>query len=63
MLPLIRATLILVQALSTHRAFLPPNKTPEKGRYHTEEPYVLQIAPSIFKVILRSICLLDKPSR
>lgn len=52
---LIRAALVLVQALSNHRAFLPPNKTPEKGRYHTEEPYVLQIAPSIFKVILRSI--------
>lgn len=52
MLTLIRAALTLVQALSNHRAFLPPNKTPVKGRYHTEEAYVLQIAPSIFKVIL-----------
>jgi hypothetical protein len=60
---LIRAALVLVQALSNYRAFLPPNKTPEKGRYHTEEPYVLQIAPSIFKVILRSICLLDQSSK
>ena len=49
---LIRAALVLVQAMSNHRAFLPPNQTPEKGRYHTEEPYVLQIAPLIFKVIL-----------
>ncbi|KAF8428414.1 hypothetical protein L210DRAFT_3419516 [Boletus edulis BED1] len=46
----VRAALILVQALSNHRAFLPPNKTPEKGRYHTEEPQLLQIAPSIFKL-------------
>lgn len=56
---LIRSTLVLIQALSNHRAFLPPNKTPEKGRYHTEEPYVLQMAPLIFKVILRSACLLN----
>ncbi|KAH0826283.1 hypothetical protein J3R83DRAFT_5756 [Lanmaoa asiatica] len=50
MLPLIRSALVLVQALSTHQAFSPPNKTPKKGRYHTEEAYVLQIAPSIFKL-------------
>lgn len=56
---LIRSTLVLIQALNNHRAFLPPNKTPEKGRYHTEEPYVLQMAPLIFKVILRSACLLN----
>ena len=60
---LIRAALVLVQVLSNHRAFLPPNKTPEKGRYHTEEPYVLQIAPLVFKVIFRCVCFLDQSPR
>ncbi|KAG9308892.1 hypothetical protein JVU11DRAFT_11352 [Chiua virens] len=50
MLLLIRAALVLVQALCNHCAFVPPNKTPEKGRYHTEEPCALRIAPAIFKL-------------
>lgn len=62
MMFLIRPALVLAQALSNHRAFLPPNKTPETGRYHTEEAYILQIAPSIFKVIVRSAYLLDQSS-
>ena len=53
MLLLIRATFVLVQALCNHQAFVLPNKTPDKGRYHTEEPYLLQITPSIFKVTIR----------
>ena len=51
---LIRSVLVVTQALSNHWAFVPPNKTPEKGRFHTEEAYFLQIAPTIFKVNLGS---------
>ncbi|KAG8214284.1 hypothetical protein J3R82DRAFT_7429 [Butyriboletus roseoflavus] len=50
MLPLIRAALVLVQAFSNHLAFSPPNKTPMKARYHTEEACILQMAPLIFKL-------------
>ncbi|KAF9222784.1 hypothetical protein BS17DRAFT_707167 [Gyrodon lividus] len=46
----LRASLVFVQAVCNHFACTPPNKTPTKGRYHTEEAYVLQIAPIIFKV-------------
>ncbi|KAG7443253.1 uncharacterized protein BT62DRAFT_338250 [Guyanagaster necrorhizus] len=45
---LVRATLTLVQAIAHHSAMTPPNPTPKKGRYHTEELYILQIAPFIF---------------
>jgi hypothetical protein len=47
---LVRVSLIAAQAISNHLAYTPPNPTPSKGRYHTEELYVLQIAPLIFKV-------------
>ncbi|KIJ59648.1 hypothetical protein HYDPIDRAFT_140433 [Hydnomerulius pinastri MD-312] len=47
---LIRASLVFVQAVCNHLACTPPNKTPSKGRYHTQEAYVLQIAPLIFKI-------------
>ncbi|KAG1720934.1 hypothetical protein EDB19DRAFT_1646792 [Suillus lakei] len=47
---LLRSSLVLVQAFCNHIAFIPPNKTPAKWRYHTEEASVLQIAPLIFKV-------------
>lgn len=57
MLLLIRSFLTLIQALSNHRAFVAPNKTPEKGRYHTEEAYILQIAPSVFKVTVHAYLL------
>lgn len=46
---LLRSSLVLVQAFCNQIAFTPPNKTPEKLRYHTEEASVLQIAPLIFK--------------
>ncbi|KAF9234162.1 hypothetical protein BU15DRAFT_52962 [Melanogaster broomeanus] len=42
---LLRASLVFTQAVANHLACTPPNKTPTKGRYHTEEAYVLQIAP------------------
>jgi protein-S-isoprenylcysteine O-methyltransferase Ste14 len=47
---LLRSSLVLVQAFCNQVAFTPPNKTPAKWRYHTEESSVLQIAPLIFKV-------------
>lgn len=47
---LLRSSLVLVQAFCNQIAFTPPNKTPVKWRYHTEEASVLQIAPLIFKV-------------
>jgi hypothetical protein len=46
----IRPILVLLQTFAYHIALIPPNPTPQKGRYHTEELYILQIAPLIFKV-------------
>lgn len=48
---LVRSSLVLVQALCNQIACTPPNKTPSKGRYHTEEASILQLAPLMFKVI------------
>lgn len=45
-----RVTLVAVQAICNHLACTPPNPTPSKARYHTEELYILQIAPFVFKV-------------
>lgn len=47
-----RVALVLVQAFANQLACTPPNPTPSKGRYHTDEIYILQIAPFIFKVRL-----------
>ncbi|KAF8074187.1 hypothetical protein FPV67DRAFT_1666898 [Lyophyllum atratum] len=47
---LARVALIFAQAACNHLACTPPNPTPAKGRYHTEEPFILQIAPLIFKI-------------
>ncbi|KIK81038.1 hypothetical protein PAXRUDRAFT_833134 [Paxillus rubicundulus Ve08.2h10] len=47
---LLRISLVFVQAVCNHLACKPPNKTLAKQRYHTEEAYVLQIAPFIFKL-------------
>jgi protein-S-isoprenylcysteine O-methyltransferase Ste14 len=47
---LARASLVIVQALANHWACTPPNITQQKSRYHTEELYILQIAPLIFKI-------------
>ncbi|KAJ8514230.1 hypothetical protein ONZ45_g8208 [Pleurotus djamor] len=45
-----RVVLVLIQAFANHIAFIPPNPTPQKARYHTDELYILQIAPLIFKI-------------
>ncbi|KAJ4467021.1 hypothetical protein J3R30DRAFT_2087595 [Lentinula aciculospora] len=47
---LARVTLVIVQALTNHWACTPPNPTQQKSRYHTEELYILQIAPLVFKL-------------
>ncbi|KAF8161686.1 hypothetical protein B0H34DRAFT_653990 [Crassisporium funariophilum] len=44
-----RVALVSIQALCNHYACTPPNPTPPKGRYHTDQMYLLQIAPLIFK--------------
>ncbi|RDB23118.1 hypothetical protein Hypma_009919 [Hypsizygus marmoreus] len=47
---LVRAMLVTIQAISNQIACTPPNPTPLKGRYHTEEMFILQIAPLVFKI-------------
>lgn len=47
---MLRIALVLVQAFANQVACTPPNPTPSKGRYHTDEIYILRIAPFIFKV-------------
>lgn len=47
---LVRSSLVLVQAFCNQIACTPPNKTPQKGRYHTKEASILQLAPLMFKV-------------
>lgn len=49
---LIRVALTVVQAIFNQKACTPPNPTPAQGRYHTKEPYILQIAPAVFKVCM-----------
>ncbi|KAJ3987006.1 hypothetical protein F5890DRAFT_892557 [Lentinula detonsa] len=55
---LARATLVIVQALTNQWALTPPNPTQQKSRYYTEELYILQIAPLVFKahMIIMWIC-------
>ncbi|KAF8815061.1 hypothetical protein BYT27DRAFT_7080969 [Phlegmacium glaucopus] len=45
-----RVALVTVQAFCYQIALTPPNPTPSKGRYHTKQLYILQIAPLIFKI-------------
>ncbi|KAJ7125453.1 hypothetical protein C8R43DRAFT_898533 [Mycena crocata] len=49
---LLRVLLVCIQAACNHAAFTPPNPSIAKGvsRFHTSEPYLLQIAPFISKV-------------
>ena len=47
---LARVALVTVQAICYQIALTPPNPSPSKGRYHTQQLYILQIAPLIFKV-------------
>lgn len=44
-----RVALVLVQAFANQLACTPPNPTPPKGRYHTDELYILQVAPFVFR--------------
>lgn len=53
-----RVALVLIQAFANQLACTPPNPTPPKGRYHTDEIYILQIAPFIFKVRLLNLPLI-----
>ncbi|KAF8890254.1 hypothetical protein CPB84DRAFT_1400730 [Gymnopilus junonius] len=55
-----RVVLVSVQAIFNGLACTPPNPTPQKLRYHTEEMYILQIAPLIFKLhqIIAYLCAL-----
>ena len=50
---LTRAALVVVQAFANGVVCTPPNPTPKKQRYHTEQMYILQIAPAVFKVCMR----------
>ena len=49
---LIRAALVVVQAFANGTVSLPPHPTSQKQRYYTGQMYILQIAPSVFKVWL-----------
>lgn len=55
---LLRVLLVAAQSLGNQRACTPPNPTPSQGRYHTEELYILQIAPLVFKVQILSLKLM-----
>jgi protein-S-isoprenylcysteine O-methyltransferase Ste14 len=46
-----RTVLVCLQAFCNQLAFTPPNPPLVEGRYHTEQLYILQIAPLIFKLI------------
>lgn len=46
----LRASLVLIQAVCNQTVCSPPNKTQSKFRYHTAEPILLQVAPLLFKI-------------
>ncbi|KAJ7109487.1 hypothetical protein C8R44DRAFT_289465 [Mycena epipterygia] len=54
---LLRVTLICIQAGCNHLAFTPPHPSIAKGvsRFHTDEAYLLQIAPFISRVHQRTV--------
>lgn len=51
---LLRVSLVAVQAIGNQLACTPPNPTQSQQRYQTEdsEPYILQLAPLVFKVLI-----------
>ncbi|KAJ6570336.1 hypothetical protein B0H10DRAFT_2108532 [Mycena sp. CBHHK59/15] len=56
-----RVALVVVQAVFNELACTPPNPTPSKGKYHTDQLYIFRIAPLILRchqLILRvcTIC-------
>jgi len=52
---LTRAALVVIQAFANGIVCSPPNPTPQKQRYHTEQMYILQIAPAVFKVCVHRL--------
>ncbi|KAJ6505329.1 hypothetical protein C8R45DRAFT_1070072 [Mycena sanguinolenta] len=46
----IRLILVLVQTLFNELASTPPNPTPEKGRYATDQLYIFRIGPLILRI-------------
>ncbi|KAJ7776889.1 hypothetical protein DFH07DRAFT_877059 [Mycena maculata] len=57
---LLRLTLIGVQAVCNQMAFTPPNPSVAQTviRFHTEEPYFLQIAPFISRVHMQGVYII-----
>ncbi len=53
---LVRVALVCVQAICNHLACTPPNPSPTKGRYHTDQLLILRIAPLVFKVSPAAPC-------
>ncbi|KAJ7664199.1 hypothetical protein B0H17DRAFT_952202 [Mycena rosella] len=47
---LTRVVLVVIQAVFNELACTPPNPTPSKGRYHTDQWYIFQIAPLILRI-------------
>ncbi|KAJ7759779.1 hypothetical protein DFH07DRAFT_918886 [Mycena maculata] len=45
-----RVVLVVIQAAFNELACTPPNPTPSKGRYHTDQLYIFQIAPLILRI-------------
>ncbi|KAJ7737561.1 hypothetical protein B0H16DRAFT_1808540 [Mycena metata] len=45
-----RVVLVVIQAIFNELACTPPNPTPSKGRYHTDQLYIFQIAPLILRI-------------
>ncbi|KAJ7741515.1 hypothetical protein DFH07DRAFT_52714 [Mycena maculata] len=57
---LLRLTLIGIQAVCNQMAFTPPNPSiaPRVTRFHTEEPYFLQMAPFISRIHMRAVYII-----
>ncbi|KAJ7166881.1 hypothetical protein C8R46DRAFT_267655 [Mycena filopes] len=45
-----RLALVVIQAVFNELACTPPNPTPPKGRYHTDQLYIFQIGPLILRI-------------
>ncbi|KAJ6613830.1 hypothetical protein B0H10DRAFT_2165220 [Mycena sp. CBHHK59/15] len=45
-----RVVLVIIQAAFNELACTPPNPTPVKGMYHTDQLYIFQIAPLILRI-------------
>ncbi|KAJ7064013.1 hypothetical protein C8F01DRAFT_1054907 [Mycena amicta] len=57
-----RIVLVLIQTGFNELACTPPNATPAKGQYHTEEPAFFRLAPLILRLhqyVLRALAILE----